>query len=314
MMAAYIQLKENNVQEIANAYGLAVVSFEPIDAGASNSNYLLYTQQGRYVLTVFDDKSLDYTIRLGKLLLFLAEQDFPTTRLLSSIKGGTNTVYEGKPVMIKAYITGQVHRNLDQTMLRQIGAAMARLHQIPVPDFLSNKLPYGVKRFASVVGQNIEPEYESWIAKKLPYLEQQIQQEEELPHGLIHGDLFYDNVLFVERRLAAIIDFECAIHHYKVFDLAMGIVGLCGRFVGALDHVRALVNGYQEVRELEEREKKTLQLFIEYAATTVSCWRFWKYHIDRCMAEKVDKHRQMVKMAQEIKGIPPAQFSGTIFG
>ncbi len=310
-MAVYVPLQKNDIHAIANAYGLTVVSFEPIEAGASNSNYLLYTQQGRYILTVFDDKSIDYTIELGELLLFLAEHKFPTTRPLSPLKGGTNTLYEGKPVMIKAYISGQVHRNLDNSMLRQVGAAIARLHQIPMPDFLSGKLPYGVESFPSVISQNIDPEYERWIAKRLPYLEQYVQQE--LPQGLIHSDVFYDNVLFVDKKLKAIIDFENAIHHYKVFDLAMGIVGLCGRLKGALDKVRALVNGYQQVRELEEREKEALQLFVEYAATTVSCWRFWKYHIDTCMAEKADKHWQMVKIAEEIRSIPTVQFSETIY-
>ena len=311
-MAVYNLFQENDIQEIAKPYGLTVVSYEPIEAGASNSNFLLHTQQGHYILTVFDDQNMDFANGLGRLLLILAEYDFPTTRLLSPIKGGTCTVYDGKPVMIKVYITGQVHPDLDKIMLRQVGAEMARLHQIPVPDFLSGRIPYGVESFPHVVGQNIDPEYESWIAKRLPDLEQKIQQD--LPYGLIHSDVFYDNVLFAGQKLKAIIDFEDAMHYFKVFDLAMGIVGLCWNLTGALDKAGALVNGYQQIRELEAREKETLQLFVEYAATTVSCWRFWKYHIDECIAEKADMHWHMVKIAEEARGIPQAQFSDTVFG
>ena len=80
--------------------------FEPIEGGAGNSSCLLRTRQGNYVLTVFDDKTLAYVVRLGKLLLLLAEYEFPTTRRLSSVKGEKVTVYKAKPVMLKAYIAG----------------------------------------------------------------------------------------------------------------------------------------------------------------------------------------------------------------
>ena len=100
--------------------------------------------------------------------------------------------------MLKTYIAGQVYKDLDETMLCQVGAAIARLHQVPAPDFLPDKHPYGLQVFPSVIGQNINPEYETWLAKRLAYLEQHILPG--LPYGLIHGDLFYDNVLFSEKE------------------------------------------------------------------------------------------------------------------
>jgi Ser/Thr protein kinase RdoA (MazF antagonist) len=87
-MARYTQLQESDVQEIARNYDLTVSEFEPIEGGAGNSSYLLQTQQGSTVLTVFDEKTLSYVTRLGQLLLLLAEYEFPTTRPLSSVKGG----------------------------------------------------------------------------------------------------------------------------------------------------------------------------------------------------------------------------------
>ena len=64
---------------------------------------------------------------------------------------------------------------------------------------------------------------------------------------------------------------------------------------------------------LEEGEKKALQLFVEYAATAVSCWRFWKYHIDTQNAEKSDWHWQMAHSAQRISGVPRSRFLEVIF-
>jgi homoserine kinase type II len=311
-MARYTQMQENDIQGIANNYGLAVLEFEPIEGGAGNSSYLLRAQQDTYVLTVFEEKTFSDATRMGQLLLLLAEHKFPTTRPLVPDKGCIITMHRDKPVMVKVYIAGQVYRDLDQTMLRQVGAAMARLHQIPVPDSLLDEQPYGVRHFSRTTSHNIDLEYEAWAAERLAHLEQHIPPG--LPRGLIHCDVFYDNVLFVGKELKAIIDFEDAICFYKGFDLGLGFVGLCrdGSTV-ALDKARALVNGYQQVRILEEREKETLQLFVEYAATTISCWRFWKYNIESPSVEKADKHWQMVRCAQEIEKIPKARFMQAIF-
>jgi homoserine kinase type II len=312
MMANYMQLHESDVQEIAEHYDLTIIDFAPIEGGASGSHYLLHTRQGRYVLTVSGNKTPDSVTRLGQLLRVLVKHQFPTSHLLPSVQGDTATVYREKPVMIKVYIVGQVYRELDQTMLRQVGVAMARLHQLSVPDYLLDKQLYGMPHYSSIIGHNLDPEYETRIVQRLAYLEERVPQE--LPRSLIHSDLFYDNVLFVDKKLKAIIDFEDAIYYYKGFDLGMGIVGLCIReSVVALDKVRALVAGYQRIRQLEEKEKETLQLFSEYAAAIVSCWRYWKYNVDTPIAKKARTHLPMLRLAERISDIPPTRFLDAIF-
>ncbi len=310
-MARYTQLQKNDIQKIAGNYDLTVVDFEYMEGGIGNSSYRLRTQQGHYVLTVLEI-SLARVTRLGQLLLLLAEYQFPTTRLLSPVRGGLATMYMDKPVILKPYIAGQVCKDLDETMLGQIGAAMASLHQIPAPDFLPDKHSYGRQIFPNVIGQNIKPEYEAWLAKQLAYINQHLPPG--LPRGLIHGDLFYDNVLFEGEKLKAIIDFEDACRYYKVFDLGMGILGTCTAGTAIdLDKTRSLVNGYQQIRMLEEREKQVLQLFVEYAAIATSCWLFWKYHIHTLNVEKADKHCQMVRLAKEVRAISKARFLDVVF-
>ncbi len=313
MMVIYTQLQESDLQEISVRYNLTIVDYETVSGGATNSNYLVRAQQGRYVLTVFEEKTFNQTVELGQLLLLLEEHQFPTTHPLFAGNGEIAIMHKGKPVMVKKYVEGEVCRYLSNGMLHQVGAAMARLHQVPVPSFLSSRHPYGVLKFPSIQGQNIDTEYETWIAQRFSYFEQ--QKPQGLPRGLIHGDLFYDNVLFEGRRLKAIIDFEETTCEDNVFDLGMGIVGMCGVGTGVvLEKARALVSGYEQVRELEAREKRALQMFVEYAAATVSCWRYWKYHIDEPREENADKHRQMVQVAEEIMCVPKAKFSEVVFG
>lgn len=311
-MVACTQLQESDIRKIAGSYDLTMVDYEPIAAIAARSHYLLRTQQGNYMLTVFDDTTYAQTVEQGRLLLLLKEYAFPTTRPLLAANGKIAIMYKARPVIIKEYVAGQVYRYPDKTMLYQVGTAMAKLHQVPWPDFLSNGRPYGVQKFSSIQGQNIDTEYEGWIARRLPYLEQ--QKPQGLPRGLIHSDMFYDNVLFEGTRLKAIIDFEDAICEDKVFDLGMGIVGLCRKGQGVvLEKARALVKGYEQIRELEEGEKKALQLYVEYAATTVSCWRYWQYHVDAPSVENADKHLQMVRVAERVQDIPKARFLEIVF-
>ena len=135
-----------------------------------------------------------------------------------------------------------------------------------------------------------------------------------LPRGLIHGDLFYGNVLFAGKTFKAIIDFEDACQYYQVFDLGMAAVGLCTEdFIVSMTKVRSLVGGYQKNKVLAEQEKEALQLFIEYAAIATSSWRFWKYNIDWPIAEKAGKHWEMVKIAKAVRAIPQAKFMNTVF-
>jgi len=84
--------------------------------------------------------------------------------------------------------------------------------------------------------------------------------------------------------------------------------------VVALDKVRALVAGYQRIRQLEEKEEEALQLFSEYAATMVSCWRYWKCNIDTPITNKADTHWPMVRLAEKISDIPQARFLEAVFG
>lgn len=309
----YTQLNENDICEIAAQYNLIVTGFKQMTGGSTNSSYEIETQRGRFVLTLFEERTPDQIIELGQLLLLLEQHRFPTTRLVRPNDGGITTRYQGKPIMLKAYVAGQVCEKLDRSMLHQVGTAMAKLHQVPVPDFLTNRWPYGSQKFAVIQSQNIDTKYTRWITRRLPYLEK--QRPQGLPGGLVHGDVFYDNVLFENTKLAAIIDFEDALRHDMVFDLGMGIVGLCraGTKV-VLEKAQALVQGYQQIRKLQERERNALQWCVEYAATTISCWRFWKYHIAEPDATKFDKHWPMVHTAEELRGISESIFLSTIFG
>lgn len=301
LMAKYIQLEEKQIRALAIQYNLVVDDCSHIEGGAGNTSFLLYTNRGKFVLTVFDI-SIDRVVTLSKLLLHLEKYKFPTTRIIHRIEGGEIAIIKGKPVLIKPYISGQVVRDLDEAQLNQIGTVMAQLHQIPAPEYVPKEHDYGIETFPRAFGHQIDPEYEYWLKQKYDFLQKSIPSD--LPTGLIHGDVFYDNVLFDDGQFKAVIDFEEACQHDFIFDIGMGIVGLCvdGANINLLK-AKALLSGYQQIRQLLPREKDVLQTMVIYAATATSSWRFWKYHIDTPMPEKAKLHREMMQLAVNANAI-----------
>jgi len=96
-MAKYSLLHKNDIQTITNRYDLSINKFEYIDGGAGNSSYLLYTKQGKFVLTVFEI-SIARVAKMGKLLLHLENHDFPGVRVLPQRTGKLTTVHLEKLV------------------------------------------------------------------------------------------------------------------------------------------------------------------------------------------------------------------------
>ena len=310
-MPQYLKLTKQDIREITRKYNLVLVSYESIAESKGNTNYLVRTAQNQFVLTIFEIEHARVA-NMSRLLFLLEESDFPTNRVRKLANGDMITCFLGKPVLLKPYISGRVVKDMSEDMLRQVGAAMARLHEIPSPDYLPVHHAYGLETFPGIFDKGINLEYEEWLAKKYDYLKQILPSGS--PRGLIHGDGFYDNVLFDGKKLKAIIDFEEACQYFKVFDLGMAVIGMCTEDSAImLPKARSLVDGYQKIRLLEGIEKEILQLFIEYAAIATSSWRYWKFNIDTPIAGLSEKYWEMVKIAKAVSEIPIQKFINVVF-
>ena len=320
-MATYTKLNPQIIQSIADEYELKIIESFPLEGGSGNSSFVLRDDQSNYVLTVCDDKNIKEISKMGALLLFLESYNVPCSRLVLTSKNDrlstVNISNKIKPVMIKRHIEGYVIEELDETMLFQVGSEVARLNNIPSPDYLPTSHPYGLECFSNVIGLNIDNEYESWLSEEMNYLKRHIITG--LPKGLIHGDLFYDNILFNTSinksiKFKAFIDFEEACNYYIVFELGMGILGCCINSTTIdLNKARAFVRGYQQERFLTDEEKESLQLFVQYAAVALSYWRFNKYNIKEPNERMASQHWEMVEVAKNISEILESSFYNSIF-
>ena len=317
IMANYSTLSKNDVDVLIAQYAVGdVLDFAIIQGGASSSSYIVRTSTGIFVLTICDEKELGDVRNMVELLTVLEQKNFPTTWIVRSKAQEPITCYHTRPVLLKAYIEGRVIEDLDLDMLFQLGRTTARLHEIPAQECLPRVFPYGMVYFPEVTAASPVPEYSAWLNEKLIYLSNHISPD--LPTGLIHGDIFYDNVLFSplseqSYSLAAIIDFEEACDYYQVFDIGMAIVGTCThQSILSLAKARSLVDGYQSKRQLEAPEKDSLQLFAEYTAVATSFWRFRQHHILKPDKAKTNDYIEMKLLADHIHSIPQDHFRETL--
>ena len=311
-MARYTDLNVQQIDHLAKQFDLSIDSFRPMEGGATNSSYLLESRRGKYVLTVYEDKPVAQIAIMGRTLLHLAKHNYPTVVAVPTSDGDAAVEYEGKPVSVKEYIQGRVVKHMDADMLAQVGEALATLHQIPVPDYLGQKHPYGLEMFSTFIGLDIDDDFDTWLLERIDYLEENTPAD--LPKALIHGDMFYDNVLFQGGTLKALIDFEEVCNYYKVFDLGMALLGCCA-VDGKLDlqTARAFTAGYLGNGMLQENERNTLQLMVETAATALASWRFWKYNLHNPTPDRLQKHWEMANIADQVHAIPKDEFMTGVF-
>ncbi len=311
-MASYLQLDIEKIIEIMPEYGLDLKRFESIKGGACNSSFLLHTKQGKYILTVFEDHDMEYISNYCHILIHLKKNHFQTSDLIIMENGNYVSELFGKPMILKTYLEGEVHKNLDEEMLKQIGTKLAKLHNLPTTKKIPTKYPHGVQEFHKVIGNDIDPFYESWLIDQIDFINDEIDQE--LPRSLIHGDLFFDNILFLDGQLSVFIDFVESCNYFKIFDLGMAVVGQCMQNEEiSYKKVKALLSGYESIRELEDREKDAFQFFIEYAVVVISFWRYKRYNVHKIVEEKKQDHTEMAKNSRLIRSIPRSEFKKSVF-
>ena len=312
-MTVYTQISRKELDQLLAQYDIgAVIDFEGLRAGQANSNFKLTARTGTYILSICDEKDFSEVEQLAGILLYLEKRGFQTTRVIKSIAGNLVVSHDDKPAFLKYFLEGSIPDEISQKNARRLGREIACLHQIKPPPGLPSKFAYGLECFGDVIDASADSEYRLWLKSKMAYLEKAISPE--LPRSIVHGDIFYDNTLFKDDELIAIIDFEEVCNYYRIFDLGMCAVGSCAG-KGGLDFgkTRALMEGYNEIEKLQELEKKRFQTFIIYAATATSFWRFRQYNLLFPNHRKSKTYTQMNLIADQLHAFPPDDFMCTVF-
>jgi homoserine kinase type II len=273
-MAVYTDVSDEELQQFLAGYKIgALLAYKGIAEGVENSNFLLHTSDGFFILTLYEKRVAadDLPFFLG-LIEHLAARGITCPQPVRSRSGEVLGRLVNRPAAIFTFLDGMWIRRPHVVHCQAVGEAMAKLHlagaDFPMtrPNALSVKGWRVLADTAGVRADTVRKGLTQAIEIELSLLER--EWPHDLPQGVIHADLFPDNVFFLEDRLSGLIDFYFACTDALAYDVAICLNAWCFE----PDHSynitkgRALLNGYMRVRKLSAREIAVLPLLCRGAA------------------------------------------------
>lgn len=259
-------MRLDDARRIAAEYGLDAAALQPLEAGSVNSNFRFQTRSGeRYFLRVYEEQADQGAAAELTLVTELSALGLPTPAPLARTSTGFVSRHAGKPVGVYPWVEGESRclAQLKASEVSALGAALARLHSstsalssVPAGRFglegVRARLD-GIERTTDAYADDV-----GLIRERLRRYSALVNPA--LPSGLIHGDLFRDNVLFRGGEIAALLDFESASRGSFAYDLMVCVHAWCFVDDYRPELVSALIGGYQSCRPLERLELQALRV------------------------------------------------------
>ncbi len=273
-MAVYTDVPAEDLTRFLSGYDIGeLLSYKGIAEGVENSHFLVHTGAGNFILTLYEKRVAegDLPFFLG-LMEHLAARGITCPQPVKNKQGGVLGKIAGRPAAIVTFLDGLWIRRPSPSHCAAVGEALARLH-LAGADFkpkranaLSIDSWRSLYEHAGPRGDTIRPGLCNEIVKELDVLEKNWPRE--LPQGVIHADLFPDNVFFLGDKLSGLIDFYFACTDTLAYDVAVCLNAWCFE----ADHSynvtkgRALLKAYGKVRALSARERDALPMLARGAA------------------------------------------------
>ena len=305
-MAVYTDITETELGAYLRGYDIGeLLSFKGIAEGTENSNFSLHTSKGPYFLTLYEKRvdAADLPFFLG-LMEHLAARDLPVPLPVRMRDGEMIGSLAGRPAAIITFLEGMWPRRPTAAHCRALGKALARLHlagadfTIRRPNALSipgwRALWLGCHERADEVEKGLSDE----VARDFAELE--AAWPKTLPDGVIHADLFPDNVFFLGEKLSGLIDFYFACNDFLAYDVATCLNAWCFERDHSFNLTKgaALLAGYQSVRTLSHEEVEALPTLCRGSALRFMLTRLydWLNGPDGALVQKRDPLEYVRKM------------------
>jgi homoserine kinase type II len=273
-MAVYTDITDAELEGFLAEFDLGrPLAFKGIAEGVSNSNFLLETDAGRFILTVYEQRTNEKDLPFFLTLLrWLADHGYPCAPPMPARDGSLYKRVRGKPAAIVPFLKGMSVRRPTVEHCREAGRGLALLHKA-AEGFVGGRVnDLGVSAWIGMFTENagaaeaLKPGLDVVIGDDLFVLTR--KWPASLPSGVIHADFFPDNVFFQDGRFAAAIDFYFACTDFLAYDLAICVNAWCFDPNGELNATaaRALVAGYHGERPLASEERAALPILAWGAA------------------------------------------------
>jgi homoserine kinase type II len=305
-MAVYTAIDQTSLGAFLAAYDLGpAMQLQGIAEGVENSNYLLVTGRGRYILTLYEKRvdPAELPFVLG-LMDHLAARGVPCPTPVHGRDGEALRHLCGRPAAVVSFLEGTSPRRVHAAHCAALGASLADLHlagdgfEMARPNALSVSGWRGLFEACRADADRVQGGLEQEIERELTQIEQ--QWPGDLPHGVIHADLFPDNVFFQGDRLSGIIDFYFACVDLVAYDLAICLNAWCFEPDGAFNITKArqMLAAYRARRAFTPRELAALPLLARGAALRFLLTRLfdWQNRVEGALVKPKDPLEYLHKL------------------
>ncbi|WP_050479740.1 homoserine kinase [Herbaspirillum rhizosphaerae] len=273
------------------------LAIKGISSGIENSNFFITTENGEYVLTLFEKLSFEQLPFYLELMRHLAQREVLVPAPIPNQDGSIINALNGKPAAIVTKLEGAYQPQPQPVHCAEVGAMLARMH-LAAQDFTIRQpnlrgLPWW-RETAPVVLPYLNEETQNLLRAEMQFQEDFAASDiyAQLPNGPVHADLFRDNAMFVGTRLTGFFDFYFAGCDTWLFDLAVTVNDWCIDLpTGELDlpRVQAMLDAYHAVRPFTPAERQAWNASLRAAALRFWLSRLYDFHLPRA-AEMLTPH------------------------
>ena len=285
-MGVFTHISKENLNTFLKDYNLKEVqSFEGINEGIQNTNYIIKIDTKDFILTIYENinriDDLDFFL---SLMNYLSSKGIKCPIPIENSKSNYVGEIKSKPAALLTFLDGKSTLNIKKDHTFEVGKVLAEMH-LYTKDFPLEKIndlsvdgweklliknKYKIDKFEKNLYKKIEDKI-FIIRKKWP---------KDLPSGVIHADLFPDNVLFRDGNVSGLIDFYFSCTDYFTYDLCICINAWCFNYKNEfqIDLFQNLLKGYQSIRKLEEEEINAIPLLchassLRFLLTRIDNWK-----------------------------------------
>ena len=276
-MAVYTKFQKENIEEILSSYAIGKLnSFKGIQEGIENTNYFLLVDNKKYILTIYEKrvKSEDLPF-FSELMTSLNKASVRCPIPIVNKQKKSITDYNGKKLMIVTYLEGKAKKILTPQNCKSVGIEVAKMHEITKNFKIKRKNNLSInswrKLFSSVKKECSKIHQD--LPKLIEYNLNDVEKNwpHDLPKGIIHADLFSDNIFFNNNEFSGLIDFYFSCEDFYAFEIAICFNALC--FDGVpknlsfnVTKAKNFIDGYNSIRKLTDDEKGNIKVLSQGAA------------------------------------------------
>ena len=287
-MAIYTKISKDDVVSIEKKFNLGkIIYFKGIKKGIENTNYLLKTKNKKFILTIFEKrvqkKDLPFFMNLMDKL---SKYKINCPKPQRNKKGSFLIKIKNKTGSIVSFVEGKDKLKLNPNNCYEIGKNIAKFHRASKKIKLYRKNSLSLKEWPKLLNKIgnkskiINPNLSSLM--KNSFLEIKNKWPKNLPYGIIHADLFIDNIFFKKNKFNGYIDFYFACNDFLMYEIAICINALCfdkknNKFIFNKKKSTNLIKGYSKIRKFSEKEKKSLNVLCKGAALRYLLTRTYDY-------------------------------------